>query len=171
MGTIITRTKVLVLNQDYQAIGVCSAERAFVLVYLQKAELLHEHPHLRLHTIDKAFSFPSIIRLYRYIHVPYKKVQLSRQNVFRRDAHECLYCGSHHDLTIDHVTPKFLGGKDTWENLATACQSCNSKKGHLTPEAAGMTLKYTPFRPSFVMYLSNFSNTIQEDWKPYLYMA
>lgn len=162
--------KVLVLNQDYQAIGIASAERAFVLVFLNKAELLKEHPTLRLRTPTDSFCYPSIIRLRKYIALPYKKVQLSRMNIFRRDSYRCLYCNSHKDLTIDHVIPKSMGGKDSWENLATACHACNSKKGNQMPEEALMPLLRVPFRPSFVMFLSSFSGNISEDWKPYLYM-
>ncbi|MBX7241072.1 MAG: HNH endonuclease [Bacteroidia bacterium] len=167
----LSRSKVLVLNQDYQAIGICSAERAFVLVYLNKAELLKEHPSLRLRTPTSSYCYPSIIRLRRFISMPYKKVQLTRLNIFRRDNNRCLYCNSHKNLTIDHVVPKAMGGKDSWENLATACQTCNSKKGNRTPEEAEMPLRQIPFRPSFVMFLSNFSGNITEDWKPYLYMT
>ncbi len=163
--------KVLVLNQDYQAIGVTAAERAFVLVFLNKAELLTEIPDRKIRSVSKEFKFPSIIRLYRYIAIPYKKVNLSRQNIFRRDNHTCLYCGTKENLTIDHVFPKAQGGRDTWDNLATACQKCNSKKGNMTPEMAGMDMLYRPFRPSFVMFLGNFSGKVREDWKPYLYMA
>lgn len=169
MGTP-ARTKVLVLNQDYQAIGVCSAERAFVLVYLEKAELLKEHPTLRLHSLTDSYCFPSVIRLRKYISIPYKKVQLTRQNIFKRDFYRCLYCGSHSNLTIDHIMPKSLGGRDAWENLATACQTCNSKKGNLTLDAANMVLRQEPFRPSFVMFLSNFSGSVSEDWREYLYV-
>lgn len=169
---ITARTKVLVLNHDYQAIGVCSAERAFVLVYLQKAEQLKDNPALKLRTLTESYTFPSIIRLRKYIALPYKKVQLSRQNVFKRDGNQCVYCGNaHHSPTIDHVLPRSMGGKDTWENLVTACQKCNSKKGNLTPEEANMPLRYRPFKPSFVMFLSNFSGTVLDDWKPYLYMT
>lgn len=164
-------SKALVLNQDYQAIGVCAAERAFVLVYLQKAELLKEHPTLLLRTATTQYGVPSIIRLRKYISMPYKKVQLSRHNIYKRDGHRCLYCGTHADLTLDHVIPKSMGGKEAWENLVTACQVCNSKKGNMTPEQANMPLRQKPFRPSFVMFLSSFSGNVLEDWKPYLYMV
>jgi 5-methylcytosine-specific restriction endonuclease McrA len=165
------RDSVLVLNQDYQAIGICSVERAFVLVFLKKAEMLSDNPSLRLKSINRDFKFPSIIRLYRYISMPYKKVNLSRHNIFKRDRLRCVYCGSGDTLTIDHVVPKSMGGRDTWDNLVTACQKCNSKKGNMTPEQAGMALRHKPFRPSFVMFLSNFTSNIREDWKPYLYMS
>ena len=165
------RESVLVLNQNYQAIGVCSAERAFVLVYMRKAEMLSDVPSRVLQTVCDSFKFPSIIRLFRYISIPYKKVNLSRQNIFKRDRLKCVYCGSKDNLTLDHVLPKSLGGRDTWDNLVTACQKCNSKKGSMTPEQAGMELRSKPFRPSFVMFLSNFAGSIRDDWKPYLYMS
>ncbi|GAB4427782.1 MAG: HNH endonuclease [Bacteroidia bacterium] len=168
---MLVRENVLVLNQDYQAIGVCSADRAFVLVLLKKAEMLSEDPRRRLKSISSDFKFPSIIRLYRYIHIPYKKVNLSRQNIFKRDRNRCVYCGSKDSLTIDHVLPRSHGGRDTWDNLVTACQKCNSRKGNMTPEQAGMEMLNPPFRPSFVMFLSNFAGDVSEDWKPYLYMS
>ena len=168
---MVIRENVLVLNQDYQAIGVCSVERAFILVLLKKAEMLSDNPSRKLRSVGNDFQFPSIIRLYRYIHIPYKKVNLSRHNIFKRDSNRCVYCGSKDSLTLDHVKPKSAGGRDSWDNLVTACQKCNSRKGNMTPEQAGMEMLSRPFRPSFVMFLSNFSGNVREDWKPYLYMA
>ena len=168
---MIVRERVLVLNQDYQAIGICSVERAFVLVMLKKAEMLSDNASRRLKTIAEDFKFTSIIRLYRYVHLPYKRVNLSRHNIFKRDRNRCVYCGSKDSLTIDHVVPKSVGGRDTWDNLVTACQKCNAKKGSMTPEQAGMSLLHQPVRPSFVMSLSNFAGEVREDGKPYLYMS
>jgi hypothetical protein len=34
--------KVLVLNQDYSALSVCTVPKAFLLVYMNKAEMLAE---------------------------------------------------------------------------------------------------------------------------------
>jgi 5-methylcytosine-specific restriction endonuclease McrA len=168
---VVNRESVLVLNQSYQAISICSVERAFVLVLLKKAEMLTENPGKKLRTIDSEFNYPSIIRLHRYVQIPYKKVNLTRQNIFKRDRNRCVYCNSREHLTIDHVVPKAFGGRDSWENLVTACQKCNSKKGSLTLEQAGMEMRQEPFRPSFVMFLSNFAGTIRDDWKPYLYVS
>lgn len=162
------REKVLVLNQDYQAIGVCSVERAFVLVYLRKAEMVERLAEKVLHSVTREFAFPSIIRLYDYVRVPFRRVSLSRANIFRRDAFQCVYCSSRQHLTLDHVVPRSVGGRDTWENLVTACQSCNTRKGNRTPEEAGMPMNRHPFRPSYIMYLSNFSERVDEAWRPYL---
>lgn len=163
-------SKVLVLNQDFQAITVCSVQRAFVLVYMEKAELVSDIKDRALVSMAERFQFPSIIRLYSYINLPYRRVALSRHNVYKRDGYRCGYCGSRDMLTLDHVFPKSRGGKDSWQNLVTACQKCNTYKGNRTPEEAEMPLGQPPFRPSHIMYLRDFSGKIQEDWKPYLLM-
>lgn len=64
-----------------------------------------------------------------------------KKAVFERDSYRCRYCGSHKNLTADHVFPESRGGEMSLENLVTACSSCNSKKGPRTPEEAGMILK------------------------------
>ncbi len=160
--------KVLVLNQDYSALTVCSVQKAFILVFMNKAEMVsRSHTHL-LRTVNSSYPMPSIIRLYRYVHLPYKGVVLSRHNVFRRDNNRCQYCFSTDELTLDHVMPKSRGGKSTWDNLVTACKRCNSKKGDFTPQEAGMNLPQPPYKPSFVMFLRDFSGNVEEDWKPFL---
>jgi len=34
-----------------------------------------------------------------------------------------------------------------------------------------MTLARTPFRPSYVMYIRDFVGSLDQSWKPYLYLA
>lgn len=162
--------KVLVLNQDFQAISVCSPERAFVLVLLQKAELVSPRQAKSLRSVGKDFQFPSIIRLFRFVQLPYKKVALSRQNIFKRDSFRCVYCGTRDHLTLDHVIPRSRGGRESWHNLVTACQRCNTIKGDRTPQEADMQMTQEPFRPSFIMYLRDFNGKVQDEWRPYLLM-
>jgi len=161
--------KVLVLNQDYQAISICSVERALTLVFLNKAEVISVCADKCIHTVNTTYPFPSIIRLLRYIIMPYKKVVLSRQNIFKRDNNMCQYCGSRQDLTIDHVIPRSRGGVDSWENCVAACRKCNHKKGDLFLGETSMKLLRRPFKPNYLMFLREFT-TIHEDWKPYLYV-
>jgi 5-methylcytosine-specific restriction endonuclease McrA len=160
--------KVLVLNADYSALSICTVPKAFLLVFLDKAELVAASEKSRLHTISTTYPLPSVIRLHRYVHLPYKGVMLSRQNVFRRDGNQCVYCGSHEDLTLDHVLPKSRGGRTNWDNLVTACRRCNARKGHFTPEEAGISLPRKPYKPSFIMFLRDFSGTVEENWIPFL---
>lgn len=162
---------VLVLNQDYQPLSVCSVQRSMKLLFLEKAELLHDDPERELRTTRRSYSYPSVIRLRNYIRIPYAKIVLSRRNVMRRDQFTCQYCGKRSDLTIDHVIPKSRGGKDTWENLTTACDKCNVKKGNRTPKEAQMLLETKPYRPVPITFFRDYSGGVQEHWKPYLYMT
>jgi 5-methylcytosine-specific restriction endonuclease McrA len=160
--------KTLVLNLDFSPISVCSVQRAFLLLFLDKADMVCENSRDHFHTIDRTFPMPSVIKLKRYISVPYKGVVLSRDNVFRRDGYQCQYCGTNRDLTLDHVIPKAKGGKTHWTNLVTACKQCNSRKGDFLPDEAGMPLSMPPFKPSYIMFLRDFSGVDHREWEPYL---
>ncbi|MDX1419010.1 MAG: HNH endonuclease [Rubricoccaceae bacterium] len=162
---------VLVLNQDYRALAVCSVERALVLVFLHKAELVEAHADRHVRSARAQYPWPSIVRLKAYVRVPYRRIMLTRRNVLRRDGHRCQYCGSRERLTLDHVLPKSRGGPDAWDNLVAACVPCNNRKGNRTPEEAQMTLRRRPFRPSHVMYLRDFLGALDDSWRPYLYAA
>ncbi len=160
--------RVLILNQDYSALTVCSVQRAFLLVYLQKAEMVADAKDKFLRSVNSSFPMPSIIRLIDYVKLPYRGVLLNRQNIFRRDGMKCQYCGSLSDLTIDHVLPRSRKGPSSWDNLTTACRNCNARKGDSTPDEAGMILRSKPFKPSFLLFLRDFSGNIDEQWYEYL---
>lgn len=51
------------------------------------------------------------------------------KQVMERDAYRCVTCGTHLDLTCDHIIPESKGGPTTVENLQTMCRPCNSRKG------------------------------------------
>ena len=161
---------VLVLNQDYSALTLCSVERAMVLIILQKADIVEAVPDRVVRSPRLHFPWPSIVRLKMYVSVPYKRIMISRKNILRRDRYRCQYCGSRDRLTVDHVQPKSRGGRDTWENLVAACTPCNNRKGNRTPKEANMPLKRKPFRPNHVMFIRDFIGTVDETWKPYLFL-
>jgi 5-methylcytosine-specific restriction endonuclease McrA len=60
-----------------------------------------------------------------------------RRQVYERDRYRCTACGTHKDLTLDHVMPVSGGGQTTAENLVTMCRPCNSRKGAREPGVAG----------------------------------
>lgn len=141
-------------------------------MYLGKAELVLDDKRKMLRTVNRAFPWPSIIRLSFFVSVPYKKVVLTRKNILRRDNYKCAYCGrSDLPLTIDHILPKAKGGTDSWENLICACTLCNNKKGDRTPVQARMEMLYRPFKPSHIMFIKNVVGKLDENWKPYLYLS
>jgi 5-methylcytosine-specific restriction endonuclease McrA len=96
---------------------------------------------------------------------------LTNTALFARDASLCMYCGKEygrHSLTRDHVVPLSKGGRDTWENVVSACFHCNSRKGGRTPNQAGMPLLAVPFRPSWVEHLILSNRHILADQMAFL---
>lgn len=159
---------VLVLNQDYSPLTVCSVQRAFLLMFLKKADLISEVKEKQLRSISETFAFPSVIKIKYYISIPYKGVVMSRHNIFKRDGGKCQYCGTARDLTIDHVVPRSKGGKSTWTNLVTACKKCNSKKSDYALDKVGMKLLKPPVKPSYLTFLKMNTGVYRDDWAPFL---
>ncbi len=163
--------KVLILNQNYEPMSVVNVKKAIVLLYLGKAELIEAKDGQQVRSVSMRMPFPSIVRLSVFVRVPFKKIILSRKNILRRDGHRCQYCGrSDIPLTVDHVIPLSRGGEETWENLVCACVKCNNRKGDSTPDEAGMPLRRRPIRPNHVTFIRHFVGTLDERWKPYLFM-
>ncbi len=159
---------VLVINQDYSPISICTVERAFLLIFMNKADLMAEDDAKKLRSISTNFPYPSVIKIKKYINVPFRGVILTRHNIFKRDNHKCQYCGSEKDLTLDHLQPRSKGGKSTWNNLVTACKPCNILKGDQMPESIGMILRKKPTKPSYISFIKNSTKQLREDWKPFL---
>ena len=84
-------------------------------------------------------QLPSVIALKDYI-IPQSKPSFTRFNVFLRDKFSCQYCGSADELTFDHLLPRSKGGETNWDNVVTACSSCNVKKGGKLLKSSGMKL-------------------------------
>jgi 5-methylcytosine-specific restriction endonuclease McrA len=160
---------VLVLNQNYEPLNVCHERRALVLVDGGKAEIL-EIDGLILHSPTRAWRVPSVIRLDHLIKRPRPRVRLTRREVFVRDHHTCQYCGVHtKELTLDHVIPKHRGGRHQWENLVSACRSCNHRKGGRTIEEARMTLRSLPVEPrATAEYLFQQYLDINAGWRKFI---
>ena len=67
-----------------------------------------------------------------------------------------MYCGNKfksNNLSRDHITPLYQGGKDLWVNVVSACKRCNNAKAGRTPEQAGMELLAIPFVPTHAEYI------------------
>lgn len=161
-----TNSPILILNSDYLPINVTNFKKAYKLVYKGKAEVILEGDET-ISTMKLSFKRPSIIRMVYQVNVPFKKVILTKENIFKRDNFTCAYCGRFRDLTVDHILPKSKGGKDTWDNLISACLKCNYKKGDRTPEQAGMELLFKPYKPNPLRFLCD-NNKMREGWDAYL---
>jgi len=143
----MNNTPVLVLNQDYEPLNVCALRRALGMILSGKAEIL-ENGRGYIRSADRLWPAPSVIRLEYLVRRPVPRVRLSRREVFRRDNYTCQYCGKQtHNLTMDHLVPRHRGGEHVWENLVSACPTCNRHKGGKSLEQARMSLLTRPVEP------------------------
>jgi 5-methylcytosine-specific restriction endonuclease McrA len=104
------------------------------------------------------------------VRIPYhlaKNAYPTRASIYKRDDHECQYCGSEKDLTLDHVIPRSKGGQDTWDNLVTCCSKCNLKKGNKLLSESNMILRKTPSAPFNKVHLDVQKSGVSE-WKEYV---
>lgn len=165
-----TQRSVLVLNASFEAINICTVQRAMVLIFKGAAIVQEASPHF-LRTAKVKVPLPSVVRLLTYRKVPRQTRAVSRKNIMIRDGSSCQYCrkvlpsGS---LTLDHVMPKSRGGGSTWENLVACCYPCNNKKGDRTPDEARMVLAKKPGH--FGLHAKNKLLSVNdESWGKYLF--
>ena len=161
---------VLVLNQSYEPLTVCRARRALVLLYRGKAEMLENGVGF-IHSASEVFALPSVIRLARLVKRPRRERKLTRFEVFNRDRYTCQYCGKQTlQLTLDHVLPRYRGGQHTWENVVSACVSCNRHKAGRTPKEANMRFIVPPAPPRGgpVINIPYRYLQIRDEWRKYI---
>ncbi|MCE7083531.1 HNH endonuclease [Streptomyces sp. ST2-7A] len=140
--------RTLVLNAGFEPLATVSLRRAVVLVMRGKAEVEQAHPGLRIRATAVEMPVPLVIRLRRYVKVPFRqRAPWSRRGVLVRDRYRCAYCGRR-ATTVDHVVPRSRGGGDTWLNTVAACREDNHRKADRTPAQAGMRLLVQPFEPT-----------------------
>ena len=103
-------SQVLVLNRLWQAVNICSARRAFSLVYAGHAQIVssddannfstHDFEswrdlstnapdHESVTTISFKIRIPRVIVLLVFDRLPKKEVKFTRHNVFERDKNTC----------------------------------------------------------------------------------
>ena len=162
---------VLVLNQSYEPLNVCRVRRAVVLLYQSRAEMLENGVGF-IHSASHEFPVPSVIRLAVMVKRPHRSGRkLTRLEVFKRDHYTCQYCGKEtRQLTLDHIVPRYRGGEHTWENVVSACVSCNRRKAGRTPREAGMRLIRQPSQPrdNGLFYVPTHYSQARGEWQKYL---
>lgn len=162
--------QVLLLNASYEPLTTLPLRRAVLLVLREKAEIVHhDATGAVLRSASLVFSVPSVIRLTRFVKVPFRaRVPLTRAALMRRDAYRCVYCGRRAE-TIDHVVPRSRGGTHTWDNCVASCMGCNLRKANRLPEELGWALKAAPAAPRGVHWrLIGLRDDDDPQWAPYL---
>jgi 5-methylcytosine-specific restriction endonuclease McrA len=181
-------SSVLVLNRSYLPVHVTSARRAFTLLYQGIARVVNEQYQTfdfeewsqlgaardaeAVGTPGGRIRVPRVIALIAFDRLPKRHVRFSRINLMARDSFQCQYCGRRPhraELNLDHVVPRSLGGRSTWENVVTSCVDCNRRKGGRTPRQAHLKLLRKPERPRWTP-LANlmWSSVRYQEWRPFL---
>ena len=169
--------KCLVLNADYQPLSLyplstISWQSAIRLSYLDRVVVVSHHDRV-VHSPSTKLEIPSVIALKDYVHQDKRSPAFSKPNVFLRDGYRCVYCGHDDDLTYDHVIPRKLGGLTNWENISTACMSCNLDKGSKTLEEWGQKPSIKPYRPTIYDLMKNKDTisleNVHESWLDYIF--
>ena len=169
----------LVLNADFQPLSyfplsTWSWKDALKAVFLDRVNVVSEYNQF-VRSPSIKLKLPSVVSLKDYIPLP-DKVAFTRFNVFLRDKFFCQYCHKSfkvENLTFDHVIPRSKGGKTAWENVVTACRTCNTIKGNKLIDRTGFKLNVKPYTPNNYelkeigrMFPPNF---LHKSWNDFLY--
>ncbi|MCL6249795.1 HNH endonuclease [Altererythrobacter sp. KTW20L] len=166
----------LVLNADYTPLSYYPLslwpwQTAIKAIFLERVDVVASYER-QVHSPSLDMKIPSVIALRQYVR-PSEFPAFTRFNLFLRDRFTCQYCGSGQNLTFDHVVPRRLGGRTSWENIATACAPCNMKKGGRRPKEAGMRLQVEPIRPTSWQLQQHGKSFppgyLHETWRDWLY--
>ncbi len=166
----------LVLNADfrplsYYPLSLWPWQETVKAVFMERVSILSEYDR-EVRSPGFVMRLPSVVALKKYI-APARRPAFTRFNVFLRDRFECQYCGSHEDLTFDHVLPKSRGGVTSWDNVVTACAPCNLHKGGRLVRECHMYPRRRPARPSVHELQDNGRafppRFLHETWRDYLY--
>ena len=166
----------LVLNADfrplsYYPLSIWCWQDAVKSVFLDRVSIVSNYKR-KIRSPSFEMNLPSVIALKNFIQ-PSKNPNFTRFNVFLRDKFACQYCGDRKDLTFDHLLPKSRGGLTDWNNVVTACSSCNVRKGGKLYKDCDLKLAYKPYAPTVEDLHRNGRNFppnfLHESWMDYLY--
>jgi 5-methylcytosine-specific restriction endonuclease McrA len=171
--TTFSTFRALLLNSSYEPMKVVSWQKALLLWFQGKVEVV-EHHQAFARSVRNSFQLPSVIRLKTYVRPrSFGAVRFCRENVYIRDNFTCQYCarkmGPKH-LTLDHVVPASKSGPKNWTNVVAACRDCNQRKANRTPITANMPLMKAPEAPTWLpaAELEMKAGQVPRNWLQYL---
>ena len=190
---VTNESAVLLLNSDFTPIRVIEWKRAVCLLLDQKVIVVSQYADRFIRSSKISLPWPSTIALKTYAKI-FCKAKLSKTNIILRDKYTCCYCGFNANeiseqpslkrLTIDHIVPKVRSKSgivispifnrcvrlNSWQNLVTACSSCNNRKGAKLPAEAGMKLLRKPQEPTRLQLVKTFLKfkKIPQEWEDFI---
>lgn len=177
--TPLERCPALILNADYRPLSYFPLslwpwQEAVKAIFRETVTVISEYERI-VRSPGFEMKLPSVLALREYVQ-PQRTPAFTRFNVFLRDQWQCQYCADSfktQELTFDHVVPRSRGGHSRWENIVTACRSCNTSKGSHLPHEVGMYPITSPRQPSLYelqevgrKFPPNF---LHQSWGDFLY--
>jgi 5-methylcytosine-specific restriction endonuclease McrA len=170
MSEKLSRNTVLVLNKNWQAVGIKSPADTFAMLMTDTAtgldirgldymvplrwkdwvQLAIEDDDDFVQTVNQKIKIPKVIILSKFDKVPKKRPRFSQKNIWIRDNYTCQYTGKRlkpGEGNIDHIVPRSKGGSTSWDNCVLACKKINAKKADARPEEVGLKLLKKPEPP------------------------
>ncbi len=159
---LLNKKNCLLLNKNWQSIGVKSGAEALVMVAGESAIALNIDNVLEsivpakwaewvtlpvreqddaVGTVRGKIRIPTVIVAINYAKMPVKTFKPTKQTLYRMQKGLDGYTGrpmSYNSSSIDHVLPKSRGGGKNFENLLLTEKSVNEEKDNRTPEEAGL---------------------------------
>jgi len=189
------RDHTLVLNKNWQPICITTAFSALISMCRERSHAMCPDTY-QLHDIESwigrsierskdvpvehfvrttryGIEKPEVIIVKEYGGIPFKRVNLTKRNLFKRDNYTCQYCSgafTPKNLTIDHVIPRSRGGQNSWTNCVTSCESCNGRKSNRTPQESGLRLLKEPRMPKWTPIAGMLPSVRPESWSKFLKM-
>ena len=175
----LERCPALVLNADFRPLSyfplsVWPWQEAVKAIFRESVTVISEYERT-VRSPSWEMRLPSVLALKEYIPMA-RTPAFTRFNVFLRDRWQCQYCADYYktpELTFDHVVPRSRGGRTTWDNIVTACQECNTRKGNKTPHEVHMHPITSPRQPSIYELQDHGRsfppNFLHQSWNDFLY--
>lgn len=152
--------RVIQCNTTAQVMCTISAQRAIKMILSGSAYSIADTDEV-MRSQKLSIPVPSIIMMTSYVDEwaineslqrKVEKVKSLRgedggsrikRKILDRDKHTCAYCGNYGD-TIDHIVPQSRGGTWAWDNVITACSTCNGLKSDKSLTELGWSLLFNP---------------------------
>jgi 5-methylcytosine-specific restriction endonuclease McrA len=142
----------LVLNRNWQPVGVASVARSLTLVAAERARIVDPTDFQQYTWVDWAklipqqdepfvqsvtfrLRVPEVITLTEYDRVPTNAVTFSRRNIFKRDRYTCQFCGRQGRFVGDQRCDSASGSVSRLGQLATEDLTID----HVLPRSRGGT--------------------------------
>lgn len=192
MSGKLNRNSVLVLNKNWQAIGIKTPADTFAMLMTDSAtgldirgldymvplrwkdwvQLPIDENDDFVQTVNQKIKIPKVIILSRFNKVPKKRPRFSQKNIWIRDNFTCQYTGKKlkpGEGNIDHVVPRSKGGVTDWTNCVLACKQVNAKKANRTPGEVGLKLITPPKPPKELPVFHYITNRLKiKEWDLFL---